>query len=138
MLRFARVNSARLQRTLKFRSLSFNPAAAGFYYPYPHLVTDAKLQFLQIALKRFYTEVGIRQTSGMLTPVSFIYVLYSDWIGLLGGYAIELDGLAVKTPLRRQLLIPSQPLAAAISAEWDGQQKEIRPSEMHLARQTLK
>jgi chaperone required for assembly of F1-ATPase len=64
-----------------------------------------------------------------------MYSMPTALVCYIGGYAIELDGRTVKTPLRRQLLIPSQPLAAAITAEWDSQQKEIRPSEMHLVGQ---
>ncbi|XP_062508284.1 ATP synthase mitochondrial F1 complex assembly factor 2-like isoform X2 [Corticium candelabrum] len=64
------------------------------------------------ALKRFYENVGIRKTSE--------------------GYAVALDGRVVKTPLRNELLVPSESLAVAIAAEWDAQWEKIQPSGMHL------
>ena len=35
-----------------------------------------------------------------------------------GGFSITLDGRALKTPLKRPLIVPSQALAAKIAAEW--------------------
>ena len=51
-----------------------------------------------------------------------------------GGHGIALDGKAVKTPGRRDLLVPSRALAVAIAAEWDSQQPEIWPATMPLTR----
>ena len=36
-----------------------------------------------------------------------------------GGYAITLDGKPIKTPGKRDLLVPSGALAAAIAEEWN-------------------
>lgn len=51
-----------------------------------------------------------------------------------GGYGIALDGRPVRTPARRDLIVPSAALAAAIAAEWDAQRNEIRPATMPLTR----
>ena len=51
-----------------------------------------------------------------------------------GGYGVALDGRLVKTPGRRDLIVPSLALAAAVAAEWNGQQGEIRRETMPLTR----
>jgi chaperone required for assembly of F1-ATPase len=51
-----------------------------------------------------------------------------------GGYAVALDGRRVKTPGRRDLLLPTEHLAAAIAEEWNAQTGEIRPAQMPLSR----
>ncbi len=49
-----------------------------------------------------------------------------------GGYGIYLDGKPVRTPARAPLLVPTEPLAAAIVAEWDAQADTIKPATMPL------
>ena len=51
-----------------------------------------------------------------------------------GGYGVVLDGRLVKTPGKRDLIVPSFALAAAVAAEWDAQQGEIRPATLPLTR----
>jgi chaperone required for assembly of F1-ATPase len=51
-----------------------------------------------------------------------------------GGHAVTLDGKRMRTPGRRELLLPTAALAAAIAAEWDAQVDEIRPASMPLTR----
>jgi chaperone required for assembly of F1-ATPase len=51
-----------------------------------------------------------------------------------GGHGMALDGRLVKTPGRRDLVVPSPALAAAIAAEWAAQQEEIRRETMPLTR----
>ena len=51
-----------------------------------------------------------------------------------GGYGVALDGRLLKTPRRRDLIVPSRALATAIAAEWEAQQGEIRREEMRLTR----
>ena len=51
-----------------------------------------------------------------------------------GGYAITLDGRPVKTPGKRDLLVPSGALAAAIAEEWNAQEEEVRVGTMPLTR----
>lgn len=48
------------------------------------------------------------------------------------GYVIQLDGKPVQTPLKQDLVAPSQPLADAIIAEWSAQGDEIKPNTMPL------
>lgn len=48
------------------------------------------------------------------------------------GWAILLDGRAVRTPARRTLEVPSAALAEAIAGEWNGQGEEIDPRAMPL------
>lgn len=49
-----------------------------------------------------------------------------------GGWGVALDGRPLRTPAKRELVVPSEPLAAAIGAEWDAQATDIRPATMPL------
>ena len=51
-----------------------------------------------------------------------------------GGWGVALDGRAVKTPARRDLVVPHEILAEAIVAEWQAQEGEIDPLAMGLTR----
>jgi chaperone required for assembly of F1-ATPase len=51
-----------------------------------------------------------------------------------GGHGVALDGRLVKTPGRRDLVVPSPALAAAIAAEWEAQHGEIGREAMPLTR----
>jgi chaperone required for assembly of F1-ATPase len=51
-----------------------------------------------------------------------------------GGHGVALDGRLVKTPGRRDLIVPSRTLAAAIAVEWEAQHGEIRRETMPLTR----
>jgi chaperone required for assembly of F1-ATPase len=48
------------------------------------------------------------------------------------GFAIQLDGKAVKTPGARPLEVPSLALAESIAAEWQQQGEEVRPAAMPM------
>lgn len=48
------------------------------------------------------------------------------------GHAIRLDGRAVKTPARAELVLPTSALAQAVSGEWDAQGETIDPRAMPL------
>jgi chaperone required for assembly of F1-ATPase len=50
------------------------------------------------------------------------------------GHGIALDGRSIKTPGKRDLIVPSGPLAAAIVEEWDSQQGDLLPKTMPLTR----
>jgi chaperone required for assembly of F1-ATPase len=50
------------------------------------------------------------------------------------GYGISLDGRPVETPGKRDLIVPSRALAAAIAAEWRTQQGIVRSAGMSLTR----
>lgn len=50
------------------------------------------------------------------------------------GWRILLDGRPVKTPARKPLAAPCEPLAEAIGAEWAAQEKQIDPFTMPLTR----
>jgi len=65
-------------------------------------------------VRRVYTRVEIAETSG--------------------GVGVTLDGKPLKTPGRRDLVLPTAGLAVAVAAEWDAQQQEIRPASMPLTR----
>ncbi|KAJ8611169.1 hypothetical protein CTAYLR_003547 [Chrysophaeum taylorii] len=64
------------------------------------------------AARRFYKETGIAAVDD--------------------GYQITLDGRALRSPARRALVLPSEPLALAIAAEWDSQLEKIEPAAMPL------
>ena len=48
------------------------------------------------------------------------------------GYGIALDGRRVKTPARADLLLPAEPLARCIAAEWNDSGEEVAPRSMPL------
>ena len=48
------------------------------------------------------------------------------------GHAIRLDGRAVRTPARAELILPTSALAHGVSAEWDAQAEDIDPRAMPL------
>ncbi|MEZ5835269.1 MAG: ATP12 family protein [Geminicoccaceae bacterium] len=50
------------------------------------------------------------------------------------GFRVLLDGRAVRTPGKAELLIPWRPLAEAVAAEWAGQTEVVRPQGMPLMR----
>ncbi|WP_104020364.1 ATP12 family chaperone protein [Roseovarius nitratireducens] len=51
-----------------------------------------------------------------------------------GGFGVRLDGRAVRTPAKAELVVPTQALAREIAAEWDAQEGEIVPATMPLTR----
>ena len=51
-----------------------------------------------------------------------------------GGHGVALDGRLVKTSGKHDLVVPSLALAAAMAAEWEAQQGEIRREAMPLTR----
>jgi chaperone required for assembly of F1-ATPase len=50
------------------------------------------------------------------------------------GFAILLDGRAIRTPGKRELIVPDEGLAAAIAAEWQAQGERVNPGTMPLTR----
>ncbi|MFD1696899.1 ATP12 family chaperone protein [Roseibium aestuarii] len=51
-----------------------------------------------------------------------------------GGFTVHLDGRAVKTPGKAPLVVAAEPLARAMAAEWQAQEKVIDPGQMPLTR----
>ncbi|UWQ21213.1 ATP12 family chaperone protein [Jannaschia sp. W003] len=51
-----------------------------------------------------------------------------------GGHAVRLDGRPVRSPLKSELVVPSEALAAGIAAEWQAQGEVIAPLTMPLTR----
>lgn len=62
--------------------------------------------------KRFYKDAVARETDG--------------------GFGVELDGRAIKTPAGKPLTVPTRALAEAVAAEWAAQGDEIDPNSMAL------
>lgn len=54
-----------------------------------------------------------------------------------GGYQITVDNKKVKTPAGNPLVVPSKPLAMAVSVEWNSQVETIKPANMHLVTKQL-
>ncbi len=48
------------------------------------------------------------------------------------GWQVTLDGRAIRTPAKALLVVPNQPLADAIAAEWAAQGEEVKPASMPL------
>lgn len=51
-----------------------------------------------------------------------------------GGHGVTLDGRLVKTPGKRDLIVPNLGLAVAVAAEWEAQRGDIRREAMPLTR----
>ena len=51
-----------------------------------------------------------------------------------GGFGVELDGRAVKTPAKASLTLPSAGFAEAVRAEWDAIEEKIDPTKMPYTR----
>ncbi|RYH04400.1 ATPase [Salipiger sp. IMCC34102] len=51
-----------------------------------------------------------------------------------GGFAVDLDGRAVKTPYKTPLIVPTRALAEAVAAEWQAQEDRIDPTTMPATR----
>jgi chaperone required for assembly of F1-ATPase len=64
--------------------------------------------------KRFYKEAGFAEAEG--------------------GFRLTLDGRPANTPARNPLVLPTQPLAEAVAAEWGAQVTAIDPATMPLTR----
>lgn len=63
-------------------------------------------------MKKFYKEVAVAESDG--------------------GFSIELDGRAVKTPGKNALSLPNEMFAEAVADEWRAQDEEIAPDTMPL------
>jgi chaperone required for assembly of F1-ATPase len=50
------------------------------------------------------------------------------------GFAIQLDGRTIKTPSSEALVVPTEPLARAIAAEWNALGDEIDPAKLPLTK----
>ncbi|MEL6466821.1 MAG: ATP12 family protein [Pseudomonadota bacterium] len=50
------------------------------------------------------------------------------------GWAVALDGRAVKTPAKAALILPTQRMAYAVAAEWDAQEEVVNPLSMPFTR----
>ena len=50
------------------------------------------------------------------------------------GWAILLDGRPVRTPAKRQVIMPIQQMAEEVAAEWDAQEGEVQPLSMSMTR----
>jgi chaperone required for assembly of F1-ATPase len=62
------------------------------------------------------------------------FYMKAETVPAAGGHAIALDGRLVKTPGKRDLIMPSAALAAAVAAEWAAQQQDVRRARMPLTR----
>ncbi len=49
-----------------------------------------------------------------------------------GGFAVTLDGRAIKTPGKSPLLVPTQAMASAVADEWRAQEEDIDPATMPM------
>jgi chaperone required for assembly of F1-ATPase len=58
----------------------------------------------------------------------------ADVVAEGAGWAIRLDGRAVRTPAKAPLIVPTRAMAQAIAAEWDAQHGEVRPDTMPVTR----
>ena len=66
------------------------------------------------APKRFWTEANVVERGG--------------------GFSVDLDGRAVKTPYKQPLILPTRAMAQAVAAEWQAQTDKIDPTTMPATR----
>ena len=52
------------------------------------------------------------------------------------GFFIKLDNKILKTPAKRQLVLPTEALAKKVAAEWNQQAEEIDPTIMPFTKST--
>ena len=69
---------------------------------------------LKAGAKRFYKDVAVRAEAA--------------------GFAVLLDGRAIKTPAGATMFAPTQALAEAIAAEWRAQEEMLKPEAMVLTK----
>jgi len=50
------------------------------------------------------------------------------------GFAVLLDGRFIKTPAKRNLILPTRAMAQAVAVEWDAQEGEIKPATMPVTK----
>jgi chaperone required for assembly of F1-ATPase len=72
--------------------------------------------------------------SSILNPDMKRFYKNAEPVHRAGGHGIALDEKPVKTPGKRDLIVPNEALAAAIAKEWNTQQAEVRPATMPLTR----
>eukprot|EP00043_Microstomoeca_roanoka_P000993 m.30374 g.30374 ORF g.30374 m.30374 type:complete len:294 (-) comp10602_c1_seq2:117-998(-) len=48
------------------------------------------------------------------------------------GYTVMLDHRALKTPMRKPFVVPTEELAHVVAFEWDAQGKTIQPASLHV------
>ncbi|HUC12284.1 MAG TPA: ATP12 family protein [Stellaceae bacterium] len=56
----------------------------------------------------------------------------AEIIAASAGYSVALDGRPIRTPAKRDLIVPTTALAAAIAAEWNTQEGDVQPADMSL------
>lgn len=66
------------------------------------------------AAKRFWTKTTVDQVEG--------------------GFAVQLDGRSVRTPLKTLVVVPTQAMAEAMRVEWEAQSEKIDPLSMPVTR----
>ena len=76
--------------------------------------TESARRSMRTLRRRFYEEVAVHDDPA--------------------GFAVALDGRAIRTPARRALAAPRRPLAEAIAAEWRAQTGFIDPATMPMTR----
>jgi len=89
-----------------------NDLSDGLSHPDP--IRRAQIQMKKPLPKRFYKDVTIGE--------------------LDEGFAIELDGKAIRTPARKLLVVATKPLAELVVREWEAQTELIDPGTMPVTR----
>ncbi|CAJ1933922.1 unnamed protein product [Cylindrotheca closterium] len=79
---------------------------------------------------KYLQDLGSSQLEYMLSPRRPGSVDTTD--SPIGWFGVTLDGKTLKTPMGQTLSVPSQSLAIAIAAEWDAQEKYLKPAGMPL------
>ena len=91
-----------------------NDLEAGQQLSDPDPVRRAQIQMKTPLPKRFYRKAAVA--------------------GADGGFAVHLDGKAVRTPAKAPLVLPSEPAASLVAAEFEAQAEVIDPVTMPVYR----
>lgn len=75
-----------------------------------------------------------RAQKQMLKPLPKRFYKSADFAPVDGGYAVNLDGKAVKTPARKPLVVPSEAAARLVADEFARQADVIEPATMPVTR----
>ena len=102
-------------RDLLWYDPNAEPAAPDQVLSHPDPVKRAQAAMKRDLPKRFWTEVSVGETGE-------------------GGFRILLDGRPVKTPGRRDLVLPNARVAEAVAEEWRAQTTHLDPTTMPLTR----
>lgn len=85
-------------------------------------------------MKSLALPAGFGHMAGMLTKTFDRFYKQAEAVrdDSGAGWRVHLDGRAVKSPAKADFLLPTEPLAREIAAEWDAQGEKVKPATMPI------